>query len=516
MKLLHSLRAQLAAAAALLVLAIVAFSGITFTIQMDHRDRDALDRELQNQAQLAGENIDQLLVDANGDSATVANSFDALLNANASVVRYISGSSVLAERGDGPTIDAPIPSGTGFSTITIDGVAFRSLVVTPNPESSDQLQILQNISPLEDRLDSNRGLVAIITIVATLLAGIAGWIVTSVIVEPLQRLRRGVLAICTDGNVTEQLPIMRNPQEARDLAVAINSLLQKLQTSTKSVRRFTADAGHELRAPLTILGTELETLRRNPDLDRRQLHGIAQSMTIEHRRMVALLDGLQKLARGDAGAVPAREYIDIAELLGFCVRDAQQRFPKIVFRSHPYEGAMAVVEGWADGLRLAIGNLLENAAFHGHPNGHVDVELYADSRWIDITISDALPVNPVRKSVSSETSACPRTFPAPSTIWSGLSPPVSSASNAAASSVEMLAVALYSVLGSSVVFSELVVVGVAPRADNATAINRKRRIFFIICAFMKIRRPQRARSYFFLPFPTFRDFTDSNAECGGN
>ncbi len=41
---------------------------------------------------------------------------------------------------------------------------------------------------------------------------------------------------------------------------------------------------------------------------------------------------------------------------------------------------MAVVEGWADGLRLAFGNLLENAAFHGSPRGQFDVELYAAAR----------------------------------------------------------------------------------------------------------------------------------------
>jgi signal transduction histidine kinase len=385
MKLLTSLRAQLAATSALLVLAIVAFSGIMITIQMDHRDRDALDAELQDQAALMSADIDELILQSS-DGAT-----SDLLDSETSFVRYISGSVVLAESGDLPTEDAPLPTEDGFSTVTINGASWRSLVVTPNPDSSDQLQIVQDISPLEDRLDSNRRLVAIVTIFASVLAGIAGWVVTSVVIEPLQRLRRGALAIRSDVIPTERLPAVRYPQEVHDLTDAFNGVLQNLQTSTKSVRRFTADAGRELRAPLNSLGAQLEMLRRNPDLDPRQLHAMVQSMTIEHRRMVALLDGLQKLARGDAGAVPAREYIDIAELLGFCVRDAQQRFPKVVFRSHPYEGAMAVVEGWADGLRLAIGNLLENAACHGNPSGQVDVELYADSRWIDINISDDGP-----------------------------------------------------------------------------------------------------------------------------
>ncbi|CAN5517017.1 hypothetical protein BH09CHL1_BH09CHL1_00540 [soil metagenome] len=343
MKLLASLRAQLAASSALLVLAIVAFSGIVITIRMDNRDRDAFDAELQDRAALVSANIDELLLQS-GD-ATDADTASDLLDGSTSLVRYISGSVVLAERGDLPTEDAPIPTENGFSTITIDGESWRSLVISPNPGSSDQLQILQDTSTLEDRLDSNRRLVAIITIFATLLAGISGWVITSVVIEPLQRLRRGALAIPTDGISTERLPAVRYPQEVRDLTAAFNGVLQNLQTSVKSARRFTADAGQELRTPLNNLGNQLETIRRDPTLDPRQLHDMVQSMTVEHRRMIALLDGLQKLARGDAGSVPAREYIDIAELLGFCVRDAQQRFPKVVFRLHPYEGAMAVVEG---------------------------------------------------------------------------------------------------------------------------------------------------------------------------
>jgi signal transduction histidine kinase len=387
LNLLHSLRAQLAASSALLVLAIVAFSGIALTVQMDHRDRDSLDRELQDQLSLVSADVDQLLLDTNASTDALGNSLDS----TSSVVRYISGSAVLAERGDLPTEEAPIPTENGFSTVTINGESWRSLVISPNPDSSDQLQILQDISPLEDRLESNRRLVAIVTIAAALLAGIAGWVVTSVVIEPLQRMRRNALAIRADGIPTERLPVMRYPQEVHDLTAAFNGVLQNLQTSTKSARRFTADAGRELRTPLNSLGLQLETLRRNPDLDPRQLHAMVQSMGVEHRRMVSLLDGLQKLARGDAGAVPSREYIDIAELLGFCVRDAQQRFPTIIFRLHPYEGAMAVVEGWADGLRLAIGNLLENAAVHGNPNGQVEIELYADARWIDINVSDDGP-----------------------------------------------------------------------------------------------------------------------------
>ncbi len=68
-----------------------------------------------------------------------------------------------------------------------------------------------------------------------------------------------------------------------------------------ATRRFAADAGHELRTPLTSVQATLSTLRRHPDLPTERREAMLDDALAEQRRLVDLLDGLQALARGDAG-----------------------------------------------------------------------------------------------------------------------------------------------------------------------------------------------------------------------
>jgi signal transduction histidine kinase len=142
-------------------------------------------------------------------------------------------------------------------------------------------------------------------------------------------------------------------------------MLDGLRTSMLATRRFTADAGHELRTPLASLGIDLESLRHNPNLPAEQRSAMLAAMTREHTRIVDLLEGLQALARGDAGALPAFAQVDIGELIESCVARARGRHSDVDY--HVLTGAqpLPAVSGWRDGLQVAIGNLLDNAAVHG-------------------------------------------------------------------------------------------------------------------------------------------------------
>ena len=97
-------------------------------------------------------------------------------------------------------------------------------------------------------------------------------------------------------------------------------------------------------------------------------------MTREHARVVDLLAGLQALARGDAGALPAFAPVDVDELVDECLARAARRHPDVRYRvAH---GAAASVSGWREGLQVAVGNLLDNAAVHG-------------ARTVDVTVRAA-------------------------------------------------------------------------------------------------------------------------------
>ncbi|WP_336207066.1 sensor histidine kinase [Nonomuraea sp. LPB2021202275-12-8] len=160
-----------------------------------------------------------------------------------------------------------------------------------------------------------------------------------------------------------------------------------------ATRRFTADAGHELRTPLTTLGMDLEILRRGPSLSPGQREQVLNAMAAEHQRITTLLEGLQTLARGDARALPAPDDIDLADVLAQAVEHAQRRHPCVGYRLSLPVREIPAVRGWPAGVRLAIDNLLDNAALHGHPTGqvHVSLTVTTAARDAQVVVADDGP-----------------------------------------------------------------------------------------------------------------------------
>lgn len=387
----RSLRSQLAAGAAILAFVVVALAGLTITIALDAQDRSALDNQLAQRALRVQSDASKLLLEANGAKPSSGDDYGGLLDNSGSLVRLIAGTTVLVERGEIPAGDAPVPDSAGFSTVLIDGDPWRSLVVETSPGSDVRLQVLADLGPLQARLDDSRRIVLLTTILATVLAAIGGWFVASVVTRPVRRLRDGAWAIEATGPGADRLPVPMNPLEIHDLATTLNAMLAKLETSMTTTRRFTADAGHELRTPLTSLGTYLETLHTNPDLAPERVEAMTASMLMEHRRITSLLQGLQALARGDAGAIPDFTEVDANALIAEAVRDGRRRHPSADITLHDLGNGEVTVTGWAEGLRLAIDNLLDNAVIHGRPGGHVGARLTASEGWVTFAVVDDGP-----------------------------------------------------------------------------------------------------------------------------
>ena len=192
--------------------------------------------------------------------------------------------------------------------------------------------------------------------------------------RPLARLRAGAARVSGARDLSTPLP-EDGPEEVRQLAGALNEMLERLGASTAATeraldatRRFAADAGHELRTPLTAMRANLDTLARNPGLSAPERDALVADMTAEQDRMVHLLEGLQALARGEASDSLPREPVELGDVLDAAVHGARKRHPDVRFElaGNVDEGT---VDGWEGGLRLIVDNLLDNAALHGRTDG---------------------------------------------------------------------------------------------------------------------------------------------------
>ena len=103
-----------------------------------------------------------------------------------------------------------------------------------------------------------------------------------------------------------------------------------------------------------------------------------------------LLDGLQALARGEAADALPREDVELADLVDAAVYEARRRHPGVTFELADGIGD-ARLHGWANGLRLLVDNLLDNAALHGRAGGHVHVDLEPDDGRLLLRVADDGP-----------------------------------------------------------------------------------------------------------------------------
>ena len=223
---------------------------------------------------------------------------------------------------------------------------------------------------------------AIVSLGVLVLVGAVGFWLGGVALRPLAALRVTAERVASTRDLATRLPHGDGPEEIDALAGSLNAMLERLQQSTtqteatlEASRRFAAEAGHELRTPLTSMRMNLDVLARSPSLTTDE-RAIMADITREQARLLALLEGLQQLARSDAAEAIPRERVNLSEVVDAAVAHANARHPDATITfTGPDE---VVLHGWPDGLRLLVDNLLDNALRHGRPNGQVDVALTAD------------------------------------------------------------------------------------------------------------------------------------------
>jgi signal transduction histidine kinase len=91
--------------------------------------------------------------------------------------------------------------------------------------------------------------------VATLLALVAGWIIAGRILRPVHRITAAARA-ASEQNLSHRIALEGPHDELRELADTFDTMLEQLDRTLTSQRRFIANASHELRTPLTVMRTE--------------------------------------------------------------------------------------------------------------------------------------------------------------------------------------------------------------------------------------------------------------------
>jgi two-component system, OmpR family, sensor kinase len=243
-------------------------------------------------------------------------------------------------------------------------------------------------------------------LVLTLLA--SGWLV-GLSLRPLVRVTTTARQVSdvplTDGDpaLTARVPTPNSATEVGQLGVAFNRMLDHVEASLISrdasearLRRFIADASHELRTPIASIRGHAESVRRTDnDLPASVLQSLSR-VEAEAIRMGVLVDDLLLLARLDAGRPLARTTVDLTRIAIDSADDARVAGPDHHWLLDLPAEPITVV-GDDHRLREVVTNLLTNARTHTPAGTSVELALAvaAERGVVVLSVTDNGPGIPV-------------------------------------------------------------------------------------------------------------------------
>jgi heavy metal sensor kinase len=233
-----------------------------------------------------------------------------------------------------------------------------------------------------------RGLLASVPILL-LISSAGGYWLSRRALRPVDRITATARSISIR-NISERVPVSATGDELQRLAETCNDMLERLEASVTQIKRFTADASHELRGPLSFTRTIAEVALRNPQIDPESRRALADIVN-ETASAALLLDDMLTLARADAVpfGVPL-EPLDLSSLVKDVCAMARPIAAERSLALEVSQPSSAVpVLGDAPSLRRLLWILLDNALKYTNPSGRIAVSLVAAPQGATLMVADS-------------------------------------------------------------------------------------------------------------------------------
>ncbi len=244
-----------------------------------------------------------------------------------------------------------------------------------------------------------------VTAAALVLALAGGWWLVRLGLRPLEDVEATAESIAA-GNLDQRVPGAEQSTEVGRLARALNVMLERIQSafsarlasearlkeSEQHLRRFVADASHELRTPIAAVSAYAELFERGGAEHVDDLPRIVSGIRTETSRMDRLVNDLLTLARLDEGVPMEKTPVELVALTSEAVRTATAvgpEWPVRFWAARPVE-----VDGDKDRLRQVIDNLLANVRAHTPPGTTTTVRVDQAEDQAEIEVRDSGPGMP--------------------------------------------------------------------------------------------------------------------------
>lgn len=224
-----------------------------------------------------------------------------------------------------------------------------------------------------------------------LLSGLLAWIVSKQGLAPLRRLAQDTGKIGEE-SISQRLVMDYLPADLLPTAKAVNDLLDRLEKAFEKEKRFSSDAAHELRTPVTTLKSGIQAAlltKPNPGEDRRVL----RELLIDVERLEALCDSLLLLAKDqmsmDKAGLSVLEWIEeISNTIESLQPLAETNKSQLIFKFQDNLPPEIHVNADSMSTRRIAMNLVDNAIRHCPEKTKISVEVELNKNEVFMVVRD--------------------------------------------------------------------------------------------------------------------------------
>lgn len=276
------------------------------------------------------------------------------------------------------------PTNGRITTVNLTNIDLR---LGSFQQSSYSLRVGANLEPLYQlRRDLFFGL-SIAAPLTALFVFAGGFFLGKHAVAPISHLSAAAEKISANQN-SDRLPMPIANDEIASLTVVLNTAFERLQNAYAAATRFSADASHQLKTPISVLQLGISALRENETVSKECGLEI-ESLLQQTKRLNALINDLLLLAQADSGRLPLEpETFDIVTLIAASVDDIEAIAcdKDLTIECEIPETLMITADKRR--LRIALQVLAENAAKYTPPKGTIRARATLDDNGLDLELSN--------------------------------------------------------------------------------------------------------------------------------
>ena len=218
-----------------------------------------------------------------------------------------------------------------------------------------------------------------------LLLAAGGWFLAGQALRPVQVLTRIAGGMTVKG-LNQRVQVPRADREFQALIEVLNGMLDRLETSFNQAARFSADAAHELKTPLTILQGQLNQALQSAPSGSDQQRAYADLLE-EVQRLKSIVRKLLLLAQSDSGQLRlSQERVCLTDEIEALAEDAPLLAPGLTF--HTDLAPDVGVRADPDLLRQVVQNLFSNAVKYNHEGGLIECRLRQNEGTVTLILAN--------------------------------------------------------------------------------------------------------------------------------